>query len=84
MKRILVGILSALTIVSCASMPEATGEVALATSHTANAVQAGVVDKVINQDINVPLSYVIVIALVAWCVRTPWGLASDFIKARRK
>jgi hypothetical protein len=35
---------------------------------------------------NIPIMYIYILAGVAWCIRTPWGLVSDFIgmtKVRR-
>lgn len=33
-------------------------------------------------NINIPVYYVLLVALGFWCVRTPWGLGIDFLKAR--
>lgn len=68
---------------ACAQLPEATGEVAQAVASSEVVTQAEEVGKIVNQDINLPLWSVLVIALGFWCVRTPWGLVADFLKARK-
>lgn len=72
-----------ITLTSCASMPEATGEVAQAATDTAQAIQSQSIGEVINMDVNIPIKYILLYGLAWWCVRTPWGLVADFIKLRR-
>ncbi|QDF45943.1 hypothetical protein vBVpaPMGD2_4 [Vibrio phage vB_VpaP_MGD2] len=72
-----------LILTACAQLPEATGEVAQAVSSAEAVTQATEVGKIVNQDINVPIWVVGIVALGFWCVRTPWGLISDFLKVRR-
>ena len=72
-----------LLLTGCAQLPEATGEIAQAVSSATQATAAGTVDSIVNNDINIPLNYVLLIALIAWCVRTPWGLVADFITGIR-
>lgn len=67
----------------CAQLPTATGEAAQAVASSEVVTQAGEVGKIVNQDINVPIWVVGIVALGFWCVRTPWGLISDFLKVRR-
>ncbi|AHN84671.1 hypothetical protein PV_020 (endogenous virus) [Gutovirus Vc1] len=80
---VLIVLIGALLLSGCAQLPTATGEAAQAVASSEVVTQAGEVGKIVNQDINVPMWMVMVVALVAWCVRTPWGLVSDFLKVRR-
>ncbi|CAM0027017.1 hypothetical protein VPHD529_0005 [Vibrio phage D529] len=80
---VLITLIGALLLTGCAQLPEATGEVAQAVASSEVVTQAGEVGEIINQDINIPIWAVLIIAGVAWCVRTPWGLVSDFLTVRR-
>lgn len=82
MKNLLL-IVILLILPSCANLPEATGETAQAVSSTVNAVQADVVDEIMNQEINIPIWAFTIFGLACWCIRTPWGLIADFLKARK-
>lgn len=70
-------------VVGCSQLPTATGEVAQAVAKSAQVVQASEVGKMIHQDINIPISYVVLIAFVAWNVRTPFAMIKDFLGMRK-
>ena len=83
MKRYVPILLSPL-LSACAQLPEATGEVAQAVASSEVVTQATEVGKIVNQDVNIPLSYVGIIAFVAWNVRTPLGMITDFLGMRNR
>lgn len=81
--KLAIAIAIAMMATGCAMMPEATGEVAQAVAKSSSATTAGTVDKIVNNDVNIPVWMVGIAMLAAWFVRTPWGMLSDFIGMRK-
>lgn len=79
---ILVAILFILLLSGCAGFPQEVGAIDLPSVESIDTLK----NEVTNHSTNVPISYLYIVALGFWCVRTPWGLVSDFIgmsKVRR-
>lgn len=83
--KLVVLLMLVISINACANSMDAevTAKAAQMVTDASQAVQATTIDEVVNMDVNIPLKYVLIYGLAWWCVRTPWGLVSDFLKIRR-
>lgn len=63
-----------LSLVSCASLPTATGEQALAVTSASNAVSAQSVEEVLTQNINIPVQYMLLLMAASTFVPNPFQL----------
>lgn len=66
--------LAALAATACTSMPEATGEHAIAATNVSNAVSAQSVEEVLTQNINIPVQYMLLLMAASTFVPNPFQL----------
>lgn len=78
MKKYLV-VLTLLLLTACTSMPEVTGEAAQVVAEAEQSLQAHNIEEMVYN--NGSPTWLLV--LLAWCIRTPWGLIADFFKSRK-